>query len=164
MTSLCIDIGNYIINKVNEDNCGKPFKEQVLLSTKRLQKILFFGNVLHMVENNGTPMIEDEFYVWPSGPVIPQVYRKFMMYQDGPMRPNHESNNMASPEIKDVLDRVLEATQRVDTSVLIQKSLEQGSPCWEMWKENSNEEGCAIDNNLVYAYYLMQGVPYGVKK
>ncbi len=164
MTSLCIDIGNYIINRVNEYNCGKPLKEQVLLSTKRLQKILFFGNVLYMVEHNGISMFEDEFYVWPSGPVIPSVYRKFMMYQDGPMRPSHESNNMVSTEIKDVLDRVLEDTQRVGTNVLIQKSLEQGNPCWEIWKENSNEEGSAIDNKLVYAYYLTHNVPYGAKK
>lgn len=163
MTLECIDVCNYIINSVNEHNYGRVLKEQVLLSTKRLQKILFFSNVLYMVENNGTPMFEDEFSTYPSGPVIPTVYRKFMMYQDGPMHPSLESNNIVSPEIKDVLDRVLEATKGIDTSALIQKSLEQGSPCWEVWKEMPYEEGPVIDNKLIYTYYLMHSVPYGVK-
>ena len=125
MTLKCIDVCNYIINTVNEYNKGKALKEQVLLSTKRLQKILFFSNVLYMVENNGTPMFDDVFSIYPSGPVIPEVYHKFMMYQDGPMRPNSESNNMVSPKIKDVIDRVLEGTERIDTNVLIQKSMEK---------------------------------------
>ena len=80
MTDMCTAAANFIINEVNNHNVGKALRDQVIMSSKRLQKLLYFSEILYMVEHDGRSMFKDEFYAWPSGPVIPAVYRKFMMY------------------------------------------------------------------------------------
>jgi uncharacterized phage-associated protein len=159
---MCIAAANYIINAANEYNKGKSLKEKIFLSSKRLQKLLFFSDVLYMVENNGDSMFHDEFYAWPSGPVIPSVYREFMQYQDGEMKPHNDSPHASlAPAIESVISRVLEDTNNLDTIDLIRKSHETGSPWKAIFNENDSEFNRIIDKKAIFDYYSEHGAPYG---
>ena len=158
---MCVAAANYIIEKVNEYNKGKPFPSQVLMTSKRLQKILFFADVLYMLENNKESMFTDEFYAWPSGPVIPSVYKEFMQYQDGEMKPHTEGKHTSLTKgMVSVLDRVIDATMTVDTSELIKTShVEDGPWCAVFDEDNDN----IINKAKIYNYYTKNGAPYGVQ-
>ncbi len=159
---MCIAAANYIINAANQYNEGKSLREKIFLSSKRLQKLLFFSDVLYMVENHGESMFHDEFYAWPSGPVIPSVYREFMQYQDGDMKPHNDSHHTpTTPEMERVISRVLEDTNNLDTIDLIRRSHEVGSPWEVVFDENDAEFNRIIDKTAIFNYYSEHGAPYG---
>ena len=86
MTVMCIAAANYLIEKTNEYNKDRDFRNRIRMSGKRLQKLLYFSDIEHMKRYN-ISMLRDEFFAWPSGPVIPSVYMRFIQYQSGEMRP-----------------------------------------------------------------------------
>ena len=106
MTVMCIAAANYLIEKTNEYNKGRDFRNRIRMSGKRLQKLLYFSDIEYMKRYN-TPMLRDNFYAWPSGPVIPSVYIRFIQYQSG------ESSTIG-----------------VDTSKLVKASHAEGGP-WD---------------------------------
>ena len=71
MTNMCISAANYIVERTNSYNETRDFKDQVSLTCKRLQKLLYFSDVEYMCRNGGKSMFNDNYYAWPSGPVIP---------------------------------------------------------------------------------------------
>ena len=160
VTKMCIAAANYIIERVNEYNAGKSLRDQVLMTSKRLQKILFFTDVLYMLENNKKSMFSDDFYAWPSGPVIPSVYEEFMQYQDGEMQPHKEGKLVSlTQEMINTLDRVLRDTMTVDTSELIRVSHTEGGPWHDVFDENNYR---LIKKAKIYNFYIKKGAPYGV--
>ena len=162
MTDMCTAAANFIINEVNNDNLGKPLRDQVIMSSKRLQKLLYFSEILYMVEHNGKSMFKDQFYAWPSGPVIPSVYRKFMMYQDGEMRPYAgEVHDTIDAVMETTIKRILLATKGVDTSELIDKSHVLGGPWQSVYDETNTDYDCIVDKSTIYDYYRKNGAPYG---
>lgn len=162
MTDMCTAAANFIINEINKSNMGKVLRNQVIMSSKRLQKLLYFSEVLYMVEHDGQSMFKDEFYAWPSGPVIPSVYRKFMMYQDGEMRPYAgEVHDTIDTEMETTIRRVLSATQGVDTSELIEKSHIFGGPWQSVYDETDTDYDHIVDKRTIYDYYRENGAPYG---
>ena len=164
VTEMCISAANYIIEKVNEYNKRQTnLRDQIFMSSKRLQKLLFFSNVLYMIENRGDSMIEDDFFAWPSGPVIPSVYDIFMQYQDGDMNPHDIENHTLTDNImKNVIDRVFADTTALDTKDMINKSHIEGSPWWTIYEKNKCQYGL-IAKNIIYDYYSKQGAPYGMR-
>lgn len=161
VTDMCISAANYIIEKVNEYNKGRTaLRDQIFMSSKRLQKLLFFSDVLYMVENEGRSMITDEFYAWPSGPVIPSVYDTFMQYQDGAMQPYDPENHILTDEtMQHAIDRIFDATSRVSTIDLVTRSHEDGGP-WASVYVKGDPDYKLIDKNMIYTYYTEHGVPY----
>lgn len=160
---MCTAAANFIINEVNNSNIGKPLREQVIMSSKRLQKLLYFSDVLYMVEHNGESMFKDDFYAWPSGPVIPAVYRKFMMYQDGQMRPfSGEVHDTIDDEMENTIRRVLSSTIGIDTSVLIDKSHICGGPWQTVYDESNKDYDNVVDKKTIFEYYRKNGIPYGI--
>ena len=159
---MCTAAANYIIDQVNEYNTGKTLREQVLMSSKRLQKILYFSEILYMVEHEGRSMFTDDFYAWPSGPVIPSVYRKFMQYQDGQMHPYlGEVHDTIDGEMKDTINRVLDNTKDVGTSTLINESHVPGGPWHLVYDESDTEYTHVVDKAMVFKYYSKHRAPYG---
>ncbi len=160
VTEMCISAANYIIEKVNEYNMKQPtLRTKVWMTSKRLQKILFFSDVLYMFENSGRTMFNDDFYAWPSGPVIPSVYDEFVQYQEGEMKPNFDGTHTPLDNTMiNVLDRVISDTMTLDTSELISKSHENGGPWQSIYDENEYK---LISKEAIYDYYTRNPVPYG---
>ncbi len=136
VTAMCVAVANYIIEKVNEFNKGKKYSDQISMTCKRLQKLLYFSEVEYMKRHNGAPMFSDDFYAWPSGPVIPSVYYKFSQYQNGEMTPIAGEHASITFDMIKVIDYVLEKTKDKDTVDLVEFSHVKDGP----WSQAYNDK------------------------
>lgn len=155
ITPKCRVVANYIIEEINKFNEGKSLREQVLMSGRRLQKILYFSNIEYMKIHNGKPLFEDCFYAWPSGPVIPNVYRIYIQYQDGQNFPRYEGEQLElTNEEKCIINKVLKQTEELDTIDLINITNINGSPWQRFYDENDPDHNQIIPKEEIYNYYL----------
>ena len=159
MTGKLRAVANYIIDEINKFNTGKHLEEKVWLSNKRLQKLLYFCDIEYMKRNDGQPMFEDDFYAWPSGPVIPIVYGIFAQFQTGEMRSNYNGDVITlSKESKTIIDLVLESTRNLDTKDLVNMSSVADGPWFKVYDSNDPEHKQIISKEVIYNYYLNNNV------
>lgn len=120
-TPVCIAAANRIINRTNAQNAwryetGKP---KVKLTGKRLQKILYLCALFWYVDHDYCAMIPEDFHAWPNGPVIPEIYDYWMVYQDGDMYPIPDVTYQLSEEEADLINRVVDNTVDIHTEAII---------------------------------------------
>ena len=153
-------IANYIINAIHAYNDKQGSLEtKVFSSSKRLQKIIFFSDVLYMLEHKGESMIKEDYYAWPSGPAIPHIYREFLEYKDGNMYPIRLKNSEGLPqEITSTIDRVLQATNSIGTAQLVEES-QKSEPWQDAWRKSLKEFKC-VSKISIYKFYLKGNTPY----
>ncbi|SEF59007.1 Panacea domain-containing protein [Nitrosomonas ureae] len=56
------------------------------LSNLQMQKILYLAHMVHMGENNGSPLIDEIFQSWEYGPVLPSLYYKVKFFGNKPVQ------------------------------------------------------------------------------
>lgn len=150
----CRAVANYIIEETNKFNTGKNFREQIMFTTKRLQKMLYLCEIEYMKRNNGEVLFEDEFYAWPSGPVIEEIYTKYMPYSGYGVEPRYEKGEPSlSKEEKLIVEQVLCATNDLDTCDLIYMCIVPGGPHSKVFKEDDKEYKQIVSKQKTYAYY-----------
>lgn len=155
MTGMCTKIANYLIDQTNAFNNGRAYNERLLMSCKRLQKLLYFSEIIYMLNNNGAHMFDDDFYAWTSGPVIPDVYRKFEKYQKGVMLPvSLENKEPLCSKISAALDTIFEATRDINTTTLIKESHVENGPWFKVYDANDDLHRQKIDKEFTYRFYL----------
>ena len=153
VTKMCVAAANYIIEKTNEYNKDKKYSEQISMTCKRLQKLLYFSEIEYMKKNDGQAMFKDEFHAWPSGPVIPSVYHKFMQYQNGRMSPIEGEHTPLTFEMKEALDHVFYDTVKIDTFELVKFSHISKGP-WDMaYKEDDLEHTQIVSKKHMFEFY-----------
>ena len=158
MTAMCVAAANYIIEKTNKYNEGKPLVDQISMTCKRLQKLLYFSEVEYMKANGGKQMFSDDFYAWPSGPVIPSVYYQFMQYQTGNMEPVSGNHTPLDSDMMKVIDNVFEHTKNKGTSELVKESHVLGGPWSHAFNVNDPEHKQIISKEEMYEFYKHQNV------
>ena len=153
LSEMCIAAANYIIERTNTYN--KSTSDSVILMTcKRLQKLLFFSDIEYMKRNEGRSMFNDEFHAWPSGPVIPSVYYKYMKYQSGQMSPVIESGHSPlTQSMQDSLDYTLKTTWRIDTRDLVEISHVEGGPWRRFYNDNDPKHEQIIPKHEIFLFY-----------
>ena len=156
LTPKCITVSNYIIKKINKFNEGKTLQEQVMMSLKRLQKILYFCDIEYMKINNGESLFEENYYAWPSGPIIPYVYTTFVQYQslNGKIKPKYEEQELRLTD-KEVfiIDKVLEKTQELNTVDLIDITKIDDGPWQQVYNEFDSKHNQIIKKEEIYNFY-----------
>ena len=153
MTNLCVSAANYLIERTNEYNNGVDFLDQIAMSCKRLQKLLYFSEVYYMHQHGGQPMLRDEFYAWPSGPAIPKVYDEFMHYEGDRMMFVETTDNSLSKGIKEVLDVVFEKTVNIDTNTLVEMSQVFGGPWNQVYDPEDSGHFQIVTKESMYKFY-----------
>ena len=85
----CIAVANRIINRTNSHNMWRAEQglPRVSLNGRRLQKILYLCQLFWYADHDESKMITEDFVAWPNGPVIPQIYNYFLVWQEGDMCP-----------------------------------------------------------------------------
>jgi len=61
MARSVVDVATYILERTDT------------ITTMKLQKLAFYSQALHLV-NNGTPLFPEDFQAWRGGPVAPELY------------------------------------------------------------------------------------------
>lgn len=140
MTVMCIEASNRIIDKTNAYNATASFADSIIMSCKRLQKLLYFSEVWYMIKHD-KPMLTDNFCAWPNGPVIPGVYDIFLGYQDGFMKPFEPGKHtQLSQDEVEAIDEVFNYTTTMDTGSLVKLSHIPGGP-WELAMAKDTSDG-----------------------
>jgi uncharacterized phage-associated protein len=62
-------------------------EETEFLNNMKLQKLLYYEQGFHLAKF-GTPLFEADIEAWMNGPVIPEIYKKYKKYGDGPIIPD----------------------------------------------------------------------------
>lgn len=154
VTQQCRAVANFIIEETNKFNDEKKITEKVIMTIMRLQKLLYFCDVEYMKINNGISLFEDQYYAWPSGPVIEEIYYEFSLHRDCVMRPNYEKQQIVlTQDIKSIIKKILEETKDLDTMDLVKIVNIEGGPHNQVFKEEDKNHEQIISKKEMYNYY-----------
>lgn len=153
LSEMCIAAANYIIERTNTYNKENP-STTIFMTCKRLQKLLYFSEIEFMKRNGGQSMFKDEFHAWPSGPVIPFVYHKFMKYQYGRMDQIQEDGHSGLTQAMiDALEYILQKTWDLDVLDLIEISHIDGGPWRRFYNATDPKHEQIIPKHEIFAFY-----------
>lgn len=97
------------------------------ITNLRLHKILYYSQISYFREH-GAALIEDDFYAWRQGPVIPSIYEYFKKYMCAEIDPEDKQVldwwKYLQKDTIYVLDDLIYSTFNMDDWELVQKSKE----------------------------------------
>ena len=152
-TPICISAANRIINRTNAQNTwrwelGKP---RIKLTGKRLQKILYLCQLFWYIDHEESNMIPENFVAWPNGPIIPEIYDYFAVYQDGDMLPRLDTSYTLTEEEIDLINRVVDNTTDIQTEAIIDYIQTHNAP-WEQAYKGPQETNSIISKDSIKQY------------
>jgi uncharacterized phage-associated protein len=132
----CYAAANRIINRTNAQNAwryelGKP---KVKLTGKRLQKILYLCQLFWFIDHEESNMIPEDFVAWPNGPVIPEIYDHFSVWQEGDMYPHPFVKNELSEEEANIINIIVDNTIDIPTEAIIDYTQTPFGPWEQVYK------------------------------
>ena len=145
-------IANACIKGVIAYNIKRPFEERVVMSTKRLQKLIFFCEIEYMKKHNGESLFIDEYRALPSGPVVPTIFTEYMLHANcngmlrGVGEPNEEEQN--------IIDNVLTLTAKLDTIDLVNACCTAESPWRQVYEDSDEMHRQVISKKDIYRFYM----------
>ena len=115
------DVAVYIINWCNE--------HRISISNLKLQKLLYFVQG-EASARSPHRLIDDDFYAWQLGPVVPHVYSDYAMYSSSQI-PKQIVRREISDGEKSIIDMALVKYASYTPWALVEKSHNQ-----DPWKYN----------------------------
>lgn len=114
-----IDIASYVINWCNDNN--------YTITNLKLQKLLYFlqGEIYRYT---GERLIDDDFYAWQLGPVVPNVYYSYAMYSSLPL-PSQNISIDIPENYENIIINILNKYARKSTWDLV--DLSHGQDPWK---------------------------------
>ena len=158
MTDMCVAAANHLVDLTNRYNEDKEYGQRIIMSCKRLQKLLYFSEVEYQRRHQGAPMFDDDFYAWPSGPVIPSVYSRFAQFQTGEMTTVEGSHTPLTEDMEEVLDYIFHKTKNISTTVLVNMSHVEGGPWGVVYDANDPQHKQIIPKESIYNYYKTHSI------
>jgi len=119
-------IANAFIKGTNDYNKERRFPDQIFMNHKRLQRLLYLFEIEYMKRHDGTPIFKEEFYAWPSGPVIPAVYTDYLLYTGADSK--LPCIGIPTQEEQEIINNILALTAKLDTIDLSTACSAIGSP------------------------------------
>lgn len=119
---ICVSAANRIINRTDAHNrwrveeLGKP---RVKITTRRVQKILYLCQLFWYIDHEDSNMIPEDFVAWGNGPVIPEIYDEWAIYQDGDILPKTYRKYTLTKEEIDLINIVVDNTIDISTETII---------------------------------------------
>ena len=126
-----------------------------MMSTKRLQRLLYFCNIEYIRKYNGQNLFNDYFYAWPTGPVIPGIYFVYIPHIIGKYIPIYDGEQLElKNEEKFIIHKILKQTQNLSTMDLINITNINGGPWQQFYNENDSKHNQIIPKEEIYNFYL----------
>jgi uncharacterized phage-associated protein len=132
------EVAKYIIKSISVDNL-------------KLQKLLYYGQAVHLVLNNKTPLFWEDIEAWDYGPVVPQVYKEYRWHglEILPPPKNNNSLKLTAVEIMSV-DMVLDYYGDMSGVALISQT-HQETPWLQTYRPGW--PSAVIPNDLIYDFF-----------
>lgn len=106
-----IDIAQYIVSKCTLDH--QP------ISNLQLQKILYFLQKKYLQEQ-GTPLFDEEIQAWQFGPVVPEVYYQYCGFGSMPITMRYDIQLPRADG--ELIDKVVEEERGKDPWELVEET------------------------------------------
>ena len=134
----CISVANRIISRTNAQNTwryelGKP---HVMLSVKRIQKIMYLCQLFDFAENPESNMVPEDFVAWPNGPVVLELYDYWMVSHEGYMNPYPNAKYQLSERETEIINIVVDNTIDISTEAIIDYTHTPFGPWEEAYKSS----------------------------
>lgn len=139
MKELCYKYADYVSLKLKElnKNRKKEGKDDIVISSKRIQKILFFASVIFARENNGEKLFLDDFFDWYYGPSLPDLHSRYTLItrvsKNNTLTVNEWEN--INPKEKYALDLAVDLAGELTLKELTDKTHAENTP----WKKRYTE-------------------------
>lgn len=97
-----------------------------LISPLKMQKMVYFAYVVYLLQKKGkNKLFQEKIEAWPSGPVVPSLYKELKKYGSGPIERDFADISIEEFEkkyssIKKLLDEVYEYCQRLTAFQLVE--------------------------------------------
>lgn len=134
----CISVANRIISRTNAQNAwryelGKPM---IMLSVKRIQKIMYLCQLFDFTENPESNMVSEDFVAWPNGPVVLELYDYWMVSHEGYMNPHPNAEYQLSERETEIINIVVDNTIDISTEAIIDYTHTPFGPWEEAYKSS----------------------------
>lgn len=123
------------------------FTKNILISNLQLQKMLYFLWVEYWKENKRKLFLE-EFYAWPLGPVIPDVYYEYCSYAGRTIAEYYETS--ITEDDRKQLDDVIVKYAKISASRLVDMTHKKGG-AWDSVYQNGKGNRNIIPFDLIIA-------------
>ena len=138
-----LDIAKYIVTKCVKD--GNP------ISNLQLQKMLYFVQI-NFIKNLGQPAFQEEMEAWRLGPVIPVVYRIFMLEGSSKiLRTFPEVIDKIDKTHRKLIDMIIEECIKLTPWQLVARTHKEGTPWKQYYKQGKKK---TIPNESVMKYVM----------
>ncbi len=131
-----IEVAQYVISYCTE--------KEAPISNLKLQKILYYLQV-HYVKKESALFAED-FYAWPYGPVVPEVYYTFSGYGASKIRNRYKSQ--IDRKTKETIIPIIERLRAITPWELVKMTHAPGGP-WDMVFNKGIDSTGVIDKRLL---------------
>lgn len=148
---VCLAAANRIIERTNAQNEWRTKNgiNRIELTGKRLQKLLYLCQLFWYIDHEESAMITEDFEAWPNGPVIPQIYDYFKIYQDGDMSPLLDlSNYKLNEEETRIINGVVDNTINISTEAIIDYTHRANGPWAQVYNSNQEEYSIISKDNI----------------
>lgn len=132
----CISVANRIISRTNAQNdwryeLGKP---TVMLSVKRIQKIMYLCQLFAFMEDTESNMIPEDFVAWANGPAVLELYDYWLVSHEGYMNPYPNTKYQLSEEETEIINIVVDNTIDIPTETIIDFTQNPLGPWEQVYK------------------------------
>lgn len=121
-----LPLAQYTVTKCEAE--GEP------ISNLQLQKIMYFLQSVYCRSTHGNLLFPDEFYAWPYGPVLPNVYEKFSNYGGRLIHDKFDQPLLMSTGTKTFIDEGIEILRKKSPWDLVRTSHAPNSPWDQIWR------------------------------
>ena len=134
----CISVANRIINRTNAQNVWRYEleKPKVKLTAKRIQKIMYLCQLFWFIDHKESNLIQEDFVAWHNGPVVPEIYDYWGVWQEGDMNPYPYETYKLSKEETDVINIIVDNTIDIPTETIIDYIQTQFGPWEQVYKSH----------------------------
>lgn len=123
------------------------------LSHLKIQKLVFYADAWYMVNNDGEPLIEDEFEAWVHGPVVRSLYSRFRNFGWQPILETVKKPDLTAQQENHLIE-VYDVFGSLSAYELEQMT--HNEKPWLSARGNlSPDESCntIIDKSIMYSFY-----------
>lgn len=110
-------IAKYFILRATDDG--------ELITPLKMQKMVYFAYAVYLLQKKGKDkLFQEKIEAWPSGPVVPSLYRKLKKYGSSPIKETFADISIKDflkkySSIKDLLDEVYDKCQSLSAFQLV---------------------------------------------
>lgn len=157
------------LNKVDPNDIAKWFCLQGVIEKpnsregkKKIQKLLFFAQLIYMVKNNGNTMFNEEFKAFKDGVILESVmYNYWNRFSD--MFSNINANDLnINPDIINILNLTVDIFG--DSSAQELSELSKEFNAWNYYFDKSKRFGFYIKNVSLIPYDELKKELYRIDK